>query len=83
MMKNQCDQMEMPGSENCCQKSPPSVHDNALAAQSMTFQPVIIPVVWLGAPELLNPVSTFAGWVEYTDYSPPQSPPSTISILRI
>ncbi len=30
MMKNQCGQMEMPASHGCCQKAPPSVHDNAL-----------------------------------------------------
>lgn len=83
MMKNQCGQMEMPASQNCCQKVPPSVHDNALATQSMVFQPVIIPVIWLAAPELVNPTSTIVGWVEHPDYSPPESPPSTISNLRI
>ena len=30
MMKNQCGQMGMPASHGCCQKTPPSVHDNAL-----------------------------------------------------
>lgn len=83
MMKNQCVQMEMQASQNCCQKTPPSVHDNALATQSIAFQPVIIPIIWLAAPELLNPASTVVGWVEHTDYSPPKSPPATISILRI
>lgn len=83
MMKNQCGQMEMPASQNCCQKTPPSVHDNALATQSMAFQPVIILIIWLDAPELVNPTSTIVGWVEHPDYSPPKSPPSTISILRI
>lgn len=83
MMKNQCGQMEMPASQNCCQKTPPSVHDNALATQSTAFQPVMIPIIWLAAPELLNPASTVVGWVEHTNYSPPKSPPATISILRI
>lgn len=83
MMKNQCGQMEMPASQNCCQKTPPSVHDNALATQSTAFQPVMIPIIWLAAPELRNPASTVVGWVQHTDYSPPKSPPATISILRI
>lgn len=83
MMKNQCGQMEMPASQNCCQKTPPSVHDNALASQSMMFQPVIVPIIWLAVPELVNPTSTIAGWVEHPNYSPPKSPPLAVSILRI
>jgi hypothetical protein len=83
MMKNQCGQMEMPASHGCCQKSPPSVHDNALDTKAVTFHPVVVPVLWLAASELVNPASGVAGWVEHADYSPPKSPPSTISILRI
>ena len=83
MMKNQCGQMEMPASHGCCQKTPPSVHDNALDTKAMTFHPVVVPVIWLAASELVNPTSAVAGWVEHPDYSPPKSPSSTISILRI
>jgi hypothetical protein len=83
MMKNQCGQMEMPASHGCCQKTPPSVHDNALDTKAVTFHPVIASVIWLAAPELVNPTSTVKGSVEHSDYSPPKPPPSTISILRI
>jgi hypothetical protein len=83
MMKNQCGQMEMPASHGCCQKTPPSVHDNALDTKALTFHPAVVPVIWLAAFELLNPPLPVIGWVEHTDYSPPKSPPSTISILRI
>jgi hypothetical protein len=83
MMKNQCGQVEMPALHGCCQKSPPSVHDNALDTKAMTFHPVAIPVIWLAASELANPASAAAGRVEHSGYSPPKSPPSTISILRI
>ena len=83
MMKNQCGQMEMPASHGCCQKTPPSVHDNALDTKAMTFHPVVVPVIWLAASEPVNPTSAVAGWVEHPDYSPPKSPSSTISILRI
>jgi hypothetical protein len=31
----------------------------------------------------VNPTSAATGWVERIDYSPPKSPPATISILRI
>jgi hypothetical protein len=49
----------------------------------VTYHPVVVPVIWLAASELVNPASAVIGWVEHPDYSPPKSPPSTISILRI
>jgi hypothetical protein len=83
MMKNQCGQTDMSASHGCCQKTLPGVHDNALNTKSVTFHPVVVAVVRLAAFELVNPPSAVNGWVEHPDYSPPQSPPSTISILRI
>jgi len=83
MMKNQCGQMGMPASHGCCQKTPPSVHDNAMATKTATFHPVVHPVIWLATSELVKPTSAVAGWVEHSDYSPPESPPGTISVLRI
>jgi hypothetical protein len=82
-MKNQCGQMEMPASHGCCQKTPPSIHDNALVTKAVAFHPVALTVVWLTASELLNPNSAVTAGVEHADYSPPKSPPFTISILRI
>jgi hypothetical protein len=82
-MKNQCGQMEMPASHGCCQKAPASVHDNALDTKAVVFHPVVVPVLWLAAFELVKPTSAVTGWAERSDYSPPQSPPSTISVLRI
>jgi hypothetical protein len=83
MMKNQCGQMTMPASHGCCQKAPPSIHDNALDTKAVAFQPVVVPVNWLASTELVNPASAVTGWVEHPDYSPPESPPTTISILRV
>jgi hypothetical protein len=82
-MKNQCGQMEMPTSHGCCQKTLPSIHDNALDTKSVTVHPIVVPVIWLAAFEMVHPVSAVTGWVEHPDYSPPKSPPATISILRI
>jgi hypothetical protein len=82
-MKNQCGQMEMPASHGCCQKAPPSVHDNALDTKPITFHPVVVPVIWLAGFELVNPTSVVTGWVDSPDYSPPKSPPSAVSVLRI
>ena len=83
MMKNQCGQMGMPASHGCCRKTPPSVHDNALETKVVSFHPVVVTVIWLAASELMNPASVASGGVEYSHYSPPKSPPSTISILRV
>jgi len=83
MMKNQCGQMEMPASHGCCQKIPSSIHDNALDTKAVVFQPVAVPAIWLAVSELLSPASAVTEWVERPDYSPPKSPPATISILRI
>ena len=83
MMQNQCGQMEMPASHGCCHKTPPNIYDNALATKAVALHPIATTVIWLASSELLNPAPSVSEWVENHDYSPPQSPPSTISILRI
>ncbi|QHN02902.1 hypothetical protein FTO74_05595 [Granulicella sp. WH15] len=83
MMKDQCGQMEMPASDDCCQKTPPSVHDNALATRTVAFHPAIVPVIWLAAVEMVSPPPAVVGWIERSSSSPPKSQPGTISILRI
>jgi hypothetical protein len=83
MMKHQCGQMEMPASHGCCHKNLLGVHDNVLNTKAMDFHPIAAPVVWLAAFELVNPTAAVAGWVEHSNDSPPNSPPTTISILRI
>lgn len=82
-MKNRCDQMGMPASHGCCQKTSKSVQDSAVVTRAVTCYPVAVAVAWLSVAQWLhlNPIAT--GWVEHTDYSPPQSPPSSISVLRI
>jgi type II secretory pathway component PulM len=82
-MKNQCEQMGMSSSHGCCQKTPKSAQDNAIATKSVSYHSVAVAVVWLSAVEWLNLNRVVAGTVEYVDTSPPQPPPSSISILRI
>jgi hypothetical protein len=82
-MKNQCGQMDMSASHGCCQKATASVHDNALDKKAVVFHPVVAPAIWLAAFELANPTIVVAEWIDRPEYSPPNSPPSTISILRI
>ena len=82
-MHFQCGQTAMPASHGCCQRTSPSVHDNALDTKAVAFHPAMVPVIWLAAWALVNPAPAVIGWVEHSDYSPPKSPPATISILRI
>jgi hypothetical protein len=83
MMKNQCGQMQMPASHGCCQKTPPSVHDDALNTKTVSFHAAVVPVIWLAASELANPAFAVTGWIEHPDYSPPESPPASVAVLRI
>jgi len=85
MMHNQCGQMDMPGSNRCCQKVQPSAYESALSERSFSFviHTVAASVVDLAASQLALQISPTARQVEHLDSSPPESPPSTISILRI
>ena len=83
MMQNQCGQMEMPASHGCCQKAPANLYDKALNASAAVLHVPAASVIWLDASALFTQEASIAGWTEHRDYSPPQSPPSTISILRI
>lgn len=83
MMHDQCGQMEMPASHGCCHKAPPNVFDSALATKAGALHAPTITVIWPTSSESLNPASSLRGSAERPNYSPPQSPPSTISVLRI
>jgi hypothetical protein len=82
-MKNHCEQMGMPASHGCCQKTSKSAQDNALDTKTATYHPVTVAVGGLSAMESLNPNPVATGLVEHADASPPQSPLSSISVLRI
>lgn len=82
MMHNQCEQMGMSASHGCCQKAPRTTYA-VPATKADSLHSVAIPISRLVASELLNPFASSMGRAEHHDYSPPQSPPSTISVLRI
>lgn len=63
MMKSQCGQMEMPASHGCCQKTPPSVHNNALETKTVTVHPITVSVVWLAVSDLTSATSPIVGWI--------------------
>jgi hypothetical protein len=82
-MSNQCGQTQMQTSRGCCLKTPASLYDDALSTKTAEFHPVAVRVIWLAASELVNPITAVTAWFERPDYSPPKSPPSTVSTLRI
>jgi hypothetical protein len=84
-MKGECGSMGMPASHGCCQKEMPTAdHWNAMVqVQSANIQIDLTAVAGLPPAILITlPVSTSdpAQWPASTL---PQSPPPTISILRI
>ena len=82
-MKNQCEQMGMQPSHGCCQKTTQSSRDNALDTKATTYHPVVVAAVWLTISDWSHATSVAVGWLEHPGYSPPQSPPNAISVLRI
>jgi hypothetical protein len=83
MMKNQCGQMEMPESHGCCQKAAQSGQIIPPVTKRLALHRVAVNDVWLSATELLDPITVASERVGRHEYSPPLSPPSTVSILRI
>jgi hypothetical protein len=83
MMKSQCGQMEMPGSHDCCKKAPAAVYDNALKTDTASFHPAVFVTLWVSSFDLLAPQAVAEGWLPRPEHSPPKSPPSIISSLRV
>jgi len=83
MMKNDCGQMEMPASHDCCKKTPGMLQDSALRADSVSFHAVVAVAVWVPLFDLFPPHDARNGWFNRPEHSPPKSPPSIISTLRV
>ncbi len=78
-MHEQCGGMEMPTSHSCCHKQIPTersaiVHSNAPLAQAVTLEHTV--VVQLAVP------SSYLLVAHYLGAALPQSPPSSVTILR-
>ena len=83
VMQSQCDKMSMPASHGCCQKTSMSAHENALITKAVSDQQLAASAAYAVAPAWFQPAPIATGWVEHADVSPPQSPPHSISVLRI
>jgi hypothetical protein len=82
-MKNQCERMAVPSSHGCCQTTSQSSRDNALDTKAVTYHPVAVAMIWLTPADWVPQTPVAARRVEDGDYSPPKSPRSSISVLRI
>jgi hypothetical protein len=83
MMKGQCGQMEMSTSSNCCTKAPAGDHNNALKTDTASLHPAAFVAIRVSSFDLLAPQGTNYGLLPRPEHSPPKSPPSAITILRI
>jgi hypothetical protein len=83
MMKSDCGQMEMPASHDCCKKTSGTLQASALKSDSVSFHPVVVVEAGVSSFDLFPPHDATDGWVQRPEHSPPESPPSTISVLRI
>lgn len=83
MMHEQCGQMEMHGAPSCCHNVSSSAFDSAQVTKADTPNLFSASVIWVALSDLPNRVSSSIERIEQHDYSPPQSPPSAISVLRI
>jgi hypothetical protein len=83
MMKNQCGQMEMPGSHDCCKKTPAAVYENALKTDTASFHPAVFVTLWVSSFDLLALQAVDEVWLPCPEHFPPKSPPSIISSLRV
>lgn len=83
MMGSECGQSSMPASHGCCQEVPGSVYDEALNTKAAILPSIAAVVAWLPIQQIALSTASVSGWYEHRDSSPPKSPLSTISILRI
>lgn len=82
-MHEQCGQMDMPGSHSCCHKAPSNANDSVPVTKVDTQHLFSASIIWITLSDFTNVGSSSIERIAPLDYSPPQSPPSTISILRI
>src|ERR1700677_1418733 len=68
MMKNDCGQMEMPSSHDCCKRTPGTLHESALRSDSVSFQPLVALAVWVSSFDLFPPHDATNGWVQRPEH---------------
>lgn len=82
-MSEQCGQTDMAAGHSCCQKVPASNGEKVLPTTTAAFHPIVTAIVYVGLFDLLTPAVNATQWVRRPDYSPPESPPASVSVLRL
>ena len=82
-MKNDCGQMEMAVSHDCCRRNLSALYDSALSTDFVSYHPVIAIAVWTLPLDLFPPYDIAKSWIPRPEHSPPKPPPSIISVLRV
>jgi hypothetical protein len=82
-MKNDCGQMKMAASHDCCRKIQDALYDRALRSDFVSFHPVLAIAVWTLPFDLFPPNDISKNWIPRPEHSPPRPPPSIISVLRV
>jgi hypothetical protein len=83
MMHDQCGQMEMPASQDCCAKAPAVPLENAMKSNPVRFDPVATLVLWVASFHVVAQDSVTQAWIQSLEHCPPKSPPIAITVLRI
>jgi hypothetical protein len=81
-MKGECGSMHMPASHSCCQHGMQAGHFDAVQADAAAFQAVVA-IAALPSSALWSAPAIRHERAASPQHSPPFSPPSAISVLRI
>ena len=84
MMKGDCGHMQMSSGQDCCQKVPQTSNENAIQSKIPSFHPIVVVALYVATWEMSPSALLLAGAAAHPDAHPPhESPPPTITILRI
>lgn len=81
-MKGKCGSMRMPASHSCCRESIQAGHFSAVQPESISV-PAVVAIAVLPSPMAFDLRSPGFEQINRNQNSPPVSPPSAVSVLRI
>lgn len=84
MMKGHCGHMQMSFGQDCCQKVPQTADMSVVQWKAASFHPIVFVALYVASWQMPSSAVLLAGAVAHPDASAPhESPPATISILRV
>jgi hypothetical protein len=82
-MGARCGQPDMPASHSCCKETLPVIGKKTIDSRTATIHLFAVATIPLAAWDMMIPVLAVCGRIGYADFSPPGSPPTSVSVLRI